>query len=266
MRAVLARLTAIDGRLATLTRMMQEVRLAPSTPPATPPPSPAEGAAPDVVVAVDVDGLIAFDLETTGLGKTSAIRVREIGAVAVSNQPCEPFRSAVNPGVDIAVSAAAKKISPDPPDMATAPQWSGVGPKFHAWLEAVRKQCPSPDAKIVLMGYNSKRYDSRILAFENCRHNVRTEPTALHFVDLMPVLRKHVPEVEKPRTLARYHAHLLGRPIASAHTALGDAVAVRDIWRAIDCEEVRKLMQAEIERADGVYKRCGLPVPPSGCD
>tara|TARA_Y100000593_G_C4225750_1_gene294341 strand:- start:494 stop:748 length:255 start_codon:yes stop_codon:yes gene_type:complete len=77
----------------------------------------------------------------------------------------------------------------------------------------------------------------------------------------MPVFRKLMPQVKVPRTLARYHEEVLKRPIASAHTALGDSYALRDLINEVPRAALWAAIDQHLELADGVYRRCGLPVP-----
>ena len=253
-------------------------KLAPNCPPA-PPPSPVSisrsPTAPKGYTGLPAPPrrrerlLVAFDLETTGLGATADIRIREIGAVAVASTHKErdrltaevmPFRSAVKPMIPVPDDV--KLIAPDAPDAPNAPSWAVVGRQFHEWLTALQAR-GEPQPTIVLGGYNSKRYDSRIWAFENVRHKIKDFPVDLHFVDLMEVVRELAPHVSKPRTLARFHGDLVGRPIASAHTALGDSIALRDIVDSFPRDRLWKAIDNHLETADGVYKRCKLAVPTS---
>ncbi len=202
-----------------------------------------------------------------GIGRTSAIRIREIGAVPVCSDCKEhhrrvaempPFREPVDP--QVAVSDAVKAIAPDAEDAATAKPWKEVGTAFHTWLETLQATS-EPAPTIVLAAFNGKRFDSRIWAFENKRHGITNVPVDLHFVDLMAVFRKLMPEVVVPRTLARYHEQVLKRPIVSAHTALGDSYALRDLINHVPNAALWAAIDQHVELADGVYRRCGLPVP-----
>lgn len=213
--------------------------------------------------------LIAFDFETTGLGLTADIRIREIGAVPVASSlkandaavaSMKPFRMPVDP--QKAVDTTALAVAPDASDASSAQPWSVVGPLFHAWLHTVQGTS-EPAPTIVLGGYNSKRYDSRIWAFENARAGVTDFPVDLHFVDLMAVFRQLAPEVETPRTLANFHDVLLNRRIASMHTALGDSIALRDIVDSFPRERLWQAVDQHLENADGVYHRCELDVAPA---
>jgi len=153
-------------------------------------------------------------------------------------------------------------VAPDAPDAATAKPWKDVGTSFHEWLKTLQASS-EPAPTVVLGAFNGKRYDSRIWAFENARHGVDNMPVDLHFVDLMPIFRKLIPEVTKPRTLSHYHEHAFDRPIASAHTALGDSYALRDLVGKLDRKALWAAIDQHVETMDGVYKRCTLPVPES---
>ena len=235
----------------------------PPSSPSPPSPSPSPTAAQERI-------LVVFDFETNGIGATRNIRIRECGAVAATSTSKErqravaelpPFRKAVDPQVE--VTEAVKAIAPDAPDATEAETWDVVGHNFHAWLETIRASS-EPAPKIVLAAFNGKRFDSRIWAFENARHKVLNVPQDLYFVDLMEVFRTMIPDVKKPRTLAHYHGHVMKCPIASAHTALGDSYALRDIVNSLDSTTLWSAIDDRLETADGVYRRCGLNVPPLG--
>ena len=220
-------------------------------PPPPPPPSPPPAS------------LLFFDLETTGLkGGTSHVRIREVAVVphATCRADPNPFRRAVAPGVPVERQALA--TAPDPPDAATAEPWSVVGRAFNAYIASF----PAPR---VLAGFYSKRYDSRILMFEHRRHGL-TWPPDTHFVDFYEVLPR-LTTLDTPRRLGRYHAHVLGRPLTNAHTALGDAQGLRDIATHLGSDGddpalpiLWPLVVAHWESVDAVQRRCRLTVDPSG--
>ena len=197
--------------------------------------------------------LVFFDLETTGLGKTANIRIREIGAIELSAVSASlGFREAVNPCVPVQPQALA--VAPVIDDAETADTWQYVGQRFRAWMD----DCYP--GGVVLAGFNSKRYDSRIFCFEQQRWGHRCSRD-LEFVDMMEVFRHFFPEVGKPRRLENYHKHVFdGLSIPSAHTALGDAMALRDIAATLDKDKLWAEVEKHKETLDGVCKRCGIDV------
>jgi len=203
--------------------------------------------------------VIFYDLETTGLGATDKIGIREVGAAAFSSNGT--FRRPVTPSMDITAGALA--VAPLAADAAGAKPWAVVGPKFYAWV-ACQFAAAEPMPLIYLAGYNSKRYDSRILMFENHRHDVSMTTAltrSLRFVDMLEVIRALEPDIDKPRTLERVHQNLVGNAITSAHTALGDTYALKDI--SIVLEERHgdmfwRELKDRAESFDGVMKRCKL--------
>ena len=190
--------------------------------------------------------LLLFDLETTGLGKTKFIKICELGAINYNTGAV--FQHYVNPGVVV-------------PDRATAvhhlsnemlqqhPGWAQVQPKWEEWLN---KQRPSDDVPLLLGGFNSKRYDSRILTFES---NYQYPPNVF-FVDFREVFPLAFPDMEGKKSLGGYHQWALSKEITSAHTAVADATAIADICRVVDQLPLFQWIANKQESANGVIKRC----------
>ena len=203
--------------------------------------------------------VVFYDLETTGLGPTDKIGIREIGAAAFSNNGI--FRRPVTPTQKITAGALA--VAPMASDAGDAKQWSSVGRDFYAWL-ACQLATAEPMPTIYIAGYNSKRYDSRILMFENRRHDVSIPANVarnLRFVDMLEVIRTLEPDIDKPRTLERVHQKMVGNAITSAHTALGDTYALKDISLVLKDRHGDKFwheLKNRAESLDGVMKRCKL--------
>jgi len=84
---------------------------------------------------------------------------------------------------------------------------------------------------------------------------------AVQFVDMMEVVRALEPDIDKPRTLARVHQNLVGNAITSAHTALGDTYALKDIGLVLEERHGARFWHEIKNRAEslhGVMKRCKL--------
>jgi len=203
--------------------------------------------------------VVFFDLETTGLGPTDQIGIREVGAAAFLNNAI--FRRPVKPTQKITAGALA--VAPLAADADDAKPWSDVGRDFYAWLSC-QLASAEPMPTIYLAGYNSKRYDSRILMFENRGHDLAIPShlaRSLRFVDMLEVIRALEPDIDKPRTLERVHQKLVGNAITSAHTALGDTYALKDISHVLQDRHGDKFWHELKDRAeslDGVMKRCKL--------
>jgi len=142
-------------------------------------------------------------------------------------------------------------------ESAAADPWNVVGAAFNAYVASF----PPPR---VLVGFNSKRYDSRIVVFEHRRAGL-TWPDDTFFVDVRDFASQYV-TLDRPRTLGRYHERVVGTPIASAHTALADARALAAVVGAWPSAAVAADVVKYRETVDGVHKRCGLTVDPAGGD
>jgi len=129
------------------------------------------------------------------------------------------------------------------------PGWKEVQPKWEAWLE---QQRPSSDVPLILGGFNSKRYDSRILTF----HTDYQHPRNLFFVDFREVFAGVFDDLQGRKSLGAYHKHVLKRDITSAHTAVADAKAIVDICKTMDQEGLFDLISEKMESSEGVVKRC----------
>jgi hypothetical protein len=204
----------------------------PSPPP--PPPPPA------------FPRLVFFDFETGGACKrTKDTRVREAAAVAL-------YGGGRGQG-DKAEQTFREVVTADDGLRSWA---SGAALRFNAFVGAGG----------VLAGFNSKRFDARVLVFEHARVvpplGGLQLPPGVKFVDLMEVFRVLCPKVGVPRTLGAYHQALTGRAILSPHTALADAEALRACTEALIAERGAAVVFGAIEgaweTAHAVQKRCGL--------
>ena len=103
---------------------------------------------------------IVFDFETNGLGKTSGIRVMQVGAQALDSDfvAVSAFNEFVNPLAAIDPSAVA--VHGIKPAFANqCPAWDDVGTKFNAWMNEV---CYDDAQPIVMLAHNGKRFDARM--------------------------------------------------------------------------------------------------------
>ena len=228
-------------------------------PPVTPPGSP--------VKMIREKAIICYDLETTSIGDTSKIGIREIAAIC---GPCpmwgekdrdtqyDVFRSAVNP--EMKTSKAAQDIAPV--DITDAETWDIVGTSFARWIHGQLGKA-EPQPKLFLCGWNSKRFDSRILMFNNAKYGVDFTQLArsVFFVDLLEIVKMMRPEIKAPRKLATVHKKIVGGPMRGEHTAMGDSDAVRSIALQLsinDEERFWTLIDEKSETLWAVMKRCKL--------
>jgi hypothetical protein len=186
--------------------------------------------------------LVFFDLETHGACRsTDETRIHEVAAVAWYGG-----------GSEKATNTFRETVTPDGPR-----SWAAGGAfRFNAFVGPAG----------VLAGFNSKRFDARVLTFEHARVDEAggglALPPDVKFVDLMEVFRVLCPKVGVPRTLGAYHQALTGRAILSPHTALADAEALRACTEALIAARgeatVFEAIEGAWETAHAVQKRCGL--------
>lgn len=192
----------------------------------------------------DKKQLILWDLETTGLGKTNEIRICEIGLMHYDGS--EKKNWYVNP--DVSISASAQKVHGlKKAFLDKQPKWKDVG--YHTYMKGIKKP-------LILCGFNSKRYDSRILTFENHRASTPT-PDDVYFCDLREVFPRFIDLGLSKKSLQHYHVHVMGKEHNDAHTALGDCEALGNIMRSLPnqkhlYEEIEKKMESNAS----VLKRC----------
>ena len=193
--------------------------------------------------------LCLFDLETTGLGKTSQIRICEAGLVEYMGGRVHQWH--VNPLQSVSLAAArVHKLKNE--FLRLQDPWSKVGKEFNASLEGMREDTSTP---IVLGGFNSKRYDSRILTFEHHRHGLHY-PANVFFVDFRDIFPQFI-RLEGKKGLADYHRSATGKEINSAHTAVADAKAIGNVLDTIeDRGRLRELIEEKMEASEAVIKRC----------
>jgi hypothetical protein len=253
---VLTRISTLERQLARMQRLFASLVLNDDdtfydTVPRAPPPSPVRVA---VAVPPGRPRVVFFDFETGGACRaTDKTKIKEIGAVPWGRDKNPPTWDPMTAPWRIAPFR--HRITEQGPA-----SWAGgMAELFNQWL--------GPDA--VLAGFNSKRYDARILTFEHARVPAGGElgaslslPPRTKFVDLMEVFRVLCPSVGVPRTLGAYHTKLTGENIVSPHTALADADALRACMDALVAskgeEAVWEAVTGAWETAHAVEKRCGL--------
>ena len=228
MSAVLTKINQLETQLAQIAKELAALKLNPRPKPENRP------------------ILCLFDLETTGIGKTKFIKICEIGGVNYATG--DTYQQYVNPGVPVPDSAVSVHHITNEM-LRTKPRWKEVQPAWEGWLE---EQRPSPDVPLILGGFNSKRYDSRILTF----HTEYSYPPNVLFVDFREVFADCFPDIQGRKSLGGYYQHVLNKDITSAHTAVADAKAIVDICVTMDQDQLFELIAKKQETSEGVVKRC----------
>lgn len=203
--------------------------------------------------------LVLFDFETNGLvGGTKNIRITEIGALAVDYegfndiQEVEQFHSFVNPQVNISRKAQVM-TGITQTIVEKEPIWKRVGTQFNEWLLKLRGH--DNKKEIVLSAHNGKRFDSRLLFFENQRHQVPLLRDLYH-VDTLELFKAEFPNLAS-YSMESVHTHVFGQPVPSAHNALDDCKGMANIIQKIqDKKKIEKWMREHRESFDSVRKRC----------
>ena len=195
--------------------------------------------------------LILFDLETTGLGKTCLIRICEVGMVNYGTG--QTFQRFVNPQQSVPQGATQIHGLRDE-FLAQQQTWRDVGQQFNDALQSYA--AASPHRPLVVGGFNSKRYDARILTFEHHRFAHKFPPN-IFFVDFKEVLAKLITLRTHKKGLAQYHEAAVGKSIKGAHTAVADAKAIANILDTIEDKALLyHTIDDKMEPAECVMKRC----------
>ena len=208
-------------------------------------------------VATSVEPLIIlYDLETTGLGKSSDICITEIGAILIDQKgsSIDTFRELVCPLVN--VSNGASKVTGHTHEKLQAYDfWKAVGRRFYSWIESHRHN--NERVPINMIAHNGSRYDSRILFFENQRHRLEM-PRNCYSLDSLSLFKIMYPKLPSYGLGAVYKA-VFDEPIKDAHTAVGDAQAIRELIEVGVLPEdglLKKWIRKTAESFDSVAKRC----------
>ena len=196
---------------------------------------------------------VLYDFETGGLGKTSEIRVCQIGAIALNEQleRMDSFNEFVNPLQPMDMDAVQLHGIKDS-FIRKFPDWSVVGNSFSDWVHAQRG-C-NEKVKVYMLAHNGKRFDSRILTYENQRHDIPTLAN-MFSVDTISIFKKLVPDAPDGK-LGSIYKHLFHEAIPDQHTALADCEAMERIVGTADYKLVCDYVFKERESWDSVTKRC----------
>ena len=186
----------------------------------------------------------------TGLGKTSEIRICEVGAILLDQEMNElsQFEEYVNPKRDIGSGATAVNgITND--FVKNLDDWSVVGLRFYQWIAGFAEGLP-----VTLCAHNAKRFDGRILFFENSRHKVPNLPN-LFLSDSIPVFKELFPNCSDYK-LGTIYFEQFKEKISNQHTALGDVTAMLRLLECYDHQLVRDKVTKHNESFSAVIKRC----------
>jgi len=196
---------------------------------------------------------ILYDFETGGLGKTNEIRVCQVGAVALNDdlQRIDTFNEFVNPLQQMDTEAVKVHGIKDA-FIRKFPDWSVVGEIFSEWIDKHRGG--NDHVAVYMLAHNGKRFDSRILTYENQRHGI-TRPTNTYSVDTLAIFKKLVPDSQNNK-LGTIYKHLFHTDIKDQHTALADCEAMERILGCADSKIVCDYIFKERESWDSVIKRC----------
>ena len=190
--------------------------------------------------------LLYFDLETTGLGKTHEIGICEIGVVCGTTGEVV-FQKYVQPFCP--VTKKAEEIHELKAEFLEQQlTWEKIGKQLNEKISSL-------EGDVILAGFCSKRYDSRILTFAHQRNNLKFPPN-LYFVDMKEVYPTFY-TIEGKKSLGNYHLRASGKQIVSAHNAISDSLALFNISSQIeDQSELMKCIESKMETVAGVHKRC----------
>lgn len=176
--------------------------------------------------------ILVFDTETTGID-TAKDRIVELGAVEVrGGQRGTTMRSLLNPGIPIPEEASKVHGIRDE-DVARAPSFAAIGPRFITRVEAVD----------VLCGFNAVRFDAPLVNAEMERHGVAGFVDPVQIVDPFLWLRRR--HWHLPRSLGAV-CERFGINLDNAHSATGDVLATAQLLLAMVREGI---IPAEVERA-----------------
>ena len=173
---------------------------------------------------------IVFDFETTSFSPNKG-RVVQVAATRLSpiGQTVDTFNQLIDPSMPIPPEASAVHHLYDS-DVKGKPHWESVSPFFWEWALTSK-----PEAQVVLVGYNSQRFDEKFLMNETARaleagvaHSVMTPPGRLAGLDLLPVARRSCPGLSNYKQATVYE-HLRHAPPQNQHDAEADVRALISI-------------------------------------
>jgi DNA polymerase III alpha subunit (gram-positive type) len=121
-------------------------------------------------------------------------------------------------------------------------------------MDWVKLFMPTAKTKVTLVAHNGKRYDARILVFENARHNIDFVENIFN-VDTLQIFKELFPRQQNYK-LGTVYKNQFHEPIPDQHTALADARAMQRLLGAaapsVCCEKIIRLR----ESFDAITKRC----------
>jgi DNA polymerase III alpha subunit (gram-positive type) len=199
--------------------------------------------------------LVLYDLETTGLGMTSEIQITEIGAIEIDlhGKKKNEFRELVRTSIPVSKSVSHMTTNTTQ-SLQQLSNWKIVSEKFNNWLLSLRKKT---NKKIFLCAHNGKRFDSRLLVFENKRHGVEFLRDLYH-LDTLPLFKSMFPGLIS-YSLSKIYFHLFAKAIKNCHTAIGDInamIEIIEIGLMHGPELLYKWINKDYESFDAVQKRC----------
>ena len=158
------------------------------------------------------------------------------------------FDEFVNPRRDISPGATAvNNITNDL--VKNLDDWSKVGLKLNQWISGFANGLP-----IILCAHNGKRFDGRILVFENARHKIPNLPN-LYLTDTIPVFKELFPGLENYK-LGTIFSEAFKERIPGQHTALCDCRAMNRLLGCGNHKLVRDKLWKHRESFSAVIKRC----------
>lgn len=159
------------------------------------------------MVSIDLEQLIFFDLETTGL--EADCKIVQIAVIRGERI----FQSLVNPGMPIPPETTAIHRIKDE-DVADAPRFAEIADDVLAFMK-----------EGIYSGFNIRRFDLPVLRRE-LQQTGRTLPP-LPILDLFELNQKM-----NPRTLAWFYRHYVGKEMDSseAHDAVYDCICTRNAF------------------------------------
>jgi len=186
----------------------------------------------------------------TGLGKTSNIRVCQVGAIILDQEMNQigTFNEFCNPEKPIEDSAT-KVNGITNQYVELLDKWDKVGLNFNRWIAHYAEGLP-----ITLVAHNGKRFDFRILAFENARHKIPNLPN-LYCTDSITPFKELYPGCTDYKLGTIYETQFK-EVIEGQHTALADCQAMRELFQYKDHKLVRDKLFKYREPFDCIIKRC----------
>lgn len=251
MSSVQKRIAQIEGTIEGLIQELAELKVAVQGDVEIPPTLPMtifntqENSLPEIK-----ELYVLMDFETGGLGKTEDIRVCQVGGIILDQEMNQlgEFNEFCNPGKKIDESATAVNGITNE-FVKLLPGWDKIGLNFHRWIAEIAEGLP-----VTLVAHNGKRFDFRILAFENARHKIPNLPN-LYCSDTITTFKELYPKL-KDYKLGTIYETQFKEPIEGQHTALSDCKAMLRLLQKKDHRLVRDKLFKYREAFDVVIKRC----------